>query len=219
MRFSARSPKIDQLDIPEIRIDFRQAEEGVDQTIRNLEGAGKAIAYTVARALAFIAVDLLAKAQPRVPVETGELRESGRAQLKVSGYVLNVAEGNKDGTVNANTIKVSPDRAYSAKVMDAQVHYHKVVSSPKFPNFDVALFTHESIDHYGGGKPSARTPGTGPKYLEGPYLENRDKYVKIIEDAVKVKSLKNIRKISSSIRSRRGKYTVDLIKLNPNKLK
>lgn len=29
------------------------------------------------------------------------------------------------------------------------------------------------------------TPGTGPKFLEGPFLENRDRYVEIIKDAAR----------------------------------
>ena len=43
----------------------------------NLRVALKTISYTVARAVAYCAIDLLSQAQPRVPVDTGKLRESG----------------------------------------------------------------------------------------------------------------------------------------------
>ena len=173
---------------------------------KNLRVAVQTITYTVARAVAYCAIDLLSKAQPRVPVDTGELRESGTVSFFFgwsgkSGYSVDIAKGNYDGTINANMNKISPDRLSRQKKIhrfDAIIHYFRENEEGE----DIALWTHESLMPYEfrhrkiKGVFYAVTPDTGPKYLEIPWLQNMEEYKKIIETAAVKDSLRNIKNIS-----------------------
>lgn len=186
---------------------------------KNLDRAESVVAFAIGRALSFVAIDLLARAQPRVPIDSGELRQSGRARLYISGNPLVVGYGRADGSIQADTTKITKSRFMRG--LPTNRNLRSEVSYERYnQGFDVAIFTHEYIKDYTGevgnkaqGLYFARTPGTGPKYLERPFLEQRDNYHKIIAKVAREGVIKGIKEISSTIRVRRGKYTVNLIKL------
>ena len=80
---------------------------------KNIKVAHRAIAYTVARVMAFIAVDLLAQALPRTPWDTGELRRSGTATITTQGYSV-IGTGTKRGVVDYDYSQVDPRKASRA---------------------------------------------------------------------------------------------------------
>jgi len=187
----------------------------------NLTLASKVIKWSVARAIAYCSVDLLARAQPRVPVDTGELRESGRVSIGFGFYsALNIASGRKDGGVDANVSKITPDKlTKNVNQIRANIGYYKEGKLHGEP-LDVAVWTHEVLEAYGDrpnpykftGTYYAKTKHTGPKYLELPWIEKIDEYLDIIEKAATTDSLKHIQQITKTI-PKTGNYTVNLTKL------
>ena len=200
----------------------------------NLKVAAKTITYTVARAIAYCAIDLLSKAQPRVPLDPdtggGRLRRSGTVSFFYgwsgrSGYAVDIAKGNKDGSINVDMNKISVSRLTKGRKvqkLDAVIHYFRENDFDE----DIAVWAHENLLPYEARstkKPNddlyyARTPGTGPKYLEIPWLQNVDDYVTILRDAVYKDSIRNIGKISSTIKAKQGKYAVNNVKLHRNRI-
>ena len=162
---------------------------------------------------------------------------------KFSGTVLaKVAKGKRDGsievnydTVNSVISRMSPERIKNAAV---EVVYNRV----KRGNFDVAVFTHEELNPYRGRpeKPKklprknkrkntskgysrrgekrklyARVPGTGPKYLERSWNQNKSMYRlfyrKMLEGKVIASELRKHLKVS---KSKKGPHMVDIVKLS-----
>jgi len=216
-----------------ISLSFRVLDNEFALLESNLKVAAETITYTVARAIAYCAVDLLAKAQPRVPLDPGKdggrLRKSGTASFMfgwggASGYAVDIAKGNIDGSIEVNMNKITGRLAGGKQVkrLDAIIHYFRENEQGE----DIALWTHESLMPYearSAKKPNddlyyARTAGTGPKYLEIPWLQNVDDYTMILRDAVYKKSIQNISKISSTIKAKQGKYGVNLVKLHRNRI-
>lgn len=114
----------------------------------------------VKKSLTDIALDLQGEAQRRAPVDTGDLR--GSAYATVDG---------KDVTQNASADKHPKTRRTSkptAKKMQAIVGFTE----------PYAIKQHEdlTLKHERGGE---------AKYLENPYKEKKDMYLKDIGDAVK----------------------------------
>lgn len=197
----------------------------------NLTAASKVVRWSVARAIAYCAIDLLARAQPRVPWDTGQLRESGRVSFGFGTFAaMDIARGNADGTIDADIRRINAARITN-RVKQFRVHigYYRegeLYGSP----LDVAVWTHEVLQaHEDRPKPYkftgtyyARKPHTGPKYLELPWIEKIDEYMEIIERAATTDSLKHIHEISESVpykgRLRVKNFTVDLVKLVESKI-
>ena len=154
--------------------------EEIGGVIRNLEVIKGRISVKAARIVAVIALDLLAKAQPRVPYDTKALRESGRARLILNGNsFINVGEGNGDGTITGDLSRISSVRLKNVRSVTAYVQYTRFNSKGE----DIAVWTHEIIHPYGAEEhPRAIKPGTGPKYLETPFNENQSNYIKAIQE-------------------------------------
>jgi hypothetical protein len=139
---------------------------GLGQTMKNLTSLKKVIPYGFMKLVAAMGVDLLSYSQPRVPYDTGELRESGTVTLLVGGKKLFIGRGLKDGTVRANFSMLSKSSGLvgpSTTKADVVVSYQRIGED----NLDVALWTHEELLPYESRplRPAARQPYTGPKYL------------------------------------------------------
>ena len=177
------------------------------------------------RVLAEIGIHLLANTHPRVPYETGELRSSGRAVLIFGrgrgGYYKTVARGVSDGiygsldkveTIDFSELKGRVTKAKGIDKVLLNVFYTKTGEDGQ----DVAVFTHENIADYGAGThPRARQPGTGPKYLERTYIENKADYISWIRDRFSYSKIRG--DIIASMRvARRAKsrYEVDVTRLS-----
>lgn len=221
--------------IPEdaVSFSFKLLDNEFALLENNLKVAAETITYTVARAIAYCAVDLLAKAQPRVPLDPntwgGKLRRSGTVSFMFgwsgsSGYAVDIAKGKKDGSIDVDMGKMKGrlSRTKQVKRLDAIVHYFR---ENEFGE-NIALWAHENLRPYedrSAKRPNdelyfARTPDTGPKYMEIPWLQSVDDYTKIIKNAVVKDSVRNIGRISSTMAAKRGKYTVNLVRLHRNRI-
>jgi hypothetical protein len=187
----------------------------ISRLFDNLTTTYNMISVKAARILSLIAVDLLSKAQPRVPYDTGELRRSGKARLVLGNSEYVVGSGNEDGTVTANLAKLSWDRVSNSTRITANVHYERFNADGE----DIALWTHEELNPYTSAvHPRARFPGTGPKYLENPWLENKGTYIKMIQEDFSTLS-NDLAKIAKKRSTKgMGKFTVSTVELDKSKI-
>lgn len=190
---------------------------GVGETIQVLEKLGHAINMLSARAVSVVIADLLAKAQPRVPVDTGKLRESGRGYLNfVGGAYKDIVWGNKDGTVRTDLSRLNKTGLRNIRGIIGNVSYSRIGDDGET---DVAIYTHEELNPYGGESPRARTPGTGPKYLEIPFIENKDKYISFIKSSLSGAKFENeLSKILIKRTKRIRGYTLDYVDITLDRI-
>jgi len=183
---------------------------GLVNTIQVLRKVEKAVSLIGARSMAAVIVDILAKAQPRVPVDTGKLRESGRAYIRFGTKpYIEIAKGKKDGSVDADLGKITLSSIRNTKTIRTNVVYSRMADKH---DFDVAQWTHFNINPQGSGSPEARTPGTGPFYLMIPFDQYQDKYIRFIQDSCVGKKFERSIALASRITQRRtGKYTVNFV--------
>lgn len=161
---------------------------GIDETKMELDKLGDFISSNTARVVANIIGDLLARSVPRTPVDTGELRESGRAFLQFGHTFIDVAKGKKDGSVTLNTARLPKSGLKNARFIRGNVSFTRESNGK-----DIAVFTHEYLNPYGSGtSPKARTPGTGPKYLENPWNENKESYLEYARREIAGKGMETI---------------------------
>jgi len=211
-----------------ITVDSREFE----QVGKNLRVAGSLITEKSVRALALCAIDLLRKAQPTVPIASdskgrllphaGKLRESGRASILLGGgkKVKDVATGRKDGGVNVNLGGLTGIR--TANDIEARVSYYRINSEGD----DIALWAHEDLLPYiprpSGRKPEelqgyfvARREGSGPKFLESPWLQNKGYYLSYLKRTLNNQILaRDLRGIAKRVDVRGlGKGRVPKVKL------
>jgi len=152
---------------------------GIEETLLVTKKLGDFINLNTAQVVTAIISHLLATSQPRVPVDTGKLRESGRAFLQFGRTFKDIARGSKDGTVDVAPSRISSKEIERATEIIGNVSYSRLSDDGKT---DVALFTHEYLNYYGEESPAARQPGTGPKYLENAWLENKDEYISYLQN-------------------------------------
>ena len=195
-------------------ISFIKHIDGLNETKVSLRNFEKLVKIRVAQTLGSIAVHLLASAQPRVPYDTGLLRESGQAIVILSNKHILVGEGDENGTIHPILGNLMGRNYQSIQTMKAEVRYSRAGEN----GFDIAQWTHEKLKMWTSqNTPAARYPGTGPKYLEDPWKENKAKYLNFIKESLSTNKLVGDIEITSQIRRRkRGKYTVDFRKINPN---
>ena len=215
-------------------VDADVAKIDIDQVIENLGVVGEFVTYNVAVALVDSLISILSLAQPRVPyypggslgeASTGELRKSGTASVMLGGQLKVVATGNIDGTVSANATGISPT-AFKRKKIDVILGFVEYNRISERGVLDIALWTHENLNPYEGrpsaggkGKASlatikqyyARSPGTGPKYLELAWLQHKQEIIEYIKWVVN-KTPEALRAMAVK-KGTVGKYTVDEIKL------
>jgi len=162
-------------------ISYKTNMIGIEET-KNIfhRKVGTAINAFTARAIATVGVDLLAKAQPRVPVDTGKLRESGRVILEYGRSHINIAKGTADGSISVDNTRVDSRRMQGVTEILVNVSYARINSQAQ----DIAVWAHEELAPFDAPvsvHPRARTEGTGPKYLELPWLANYNKYENFIK--------------------------------------
>ena len=203
---------------PNLNADFGA---GIDFSVLNLQGIEETIHNIVyelprivqvryARATAAIGVDVLSRSLPRTPLDTGELRESSVIKLKLGRSTRIIGRGRADGTVEANFSSLVSDALAHVRQINLDVSFNRM---SKKGDFDVAQWTHEALAEYGSDfSPSARTPNTGPKYLEIPWKERENKYRKILRDVVDNKKLASDIALASRVKqSKVGKYEVNVV--------
>ena len=203
-------------------VTLEVAKIDIDKVIENLKIVGETVTYNAARAVAESLVAILAYAQPRVPyypggalgkASTGELRESGEAVLYLGGIQKVVAKGNIDGTITANMTGITKS-GLKKKVswVSGEVFYMRIEDG-----LDIALWTHEDLlpydqrDAKGVYEAAARSPGTGPKYLEIAFLQNKKEIINAIKSAVELTPDKLMAK--SKAEGAVGKYAVSRVDL------
>uniref|UniRef100_A0A6M3IKH3 Uncharacterized protein n=2 Tax=viral metagenome TaxID=1070528 RepID=A0A6M3IKH3_9ZZZZ len=228
-----------------IGMSLRLSGAEFNETIRNLWVVGEAITFQYARTVADILVNLLAKAQPRVPYfserearargwdgkdprsgwgppSTGELRESGAARLGFNTYtMLVIARGKVDGKVDADVRRVDPSR-FDIGITRIRGNITYEHTSPT--GEDIALWTHENMLAYEEKPnrpnphipPAGRGKGTGPKYLEIPWLANKDEYISALRGVIE-DFPNQLRRISKARPPKeKDKFTVDSISITRN---
>lgn len=210
-RTNIRSKKDDLFSLT-----IRPVPEDLVYVRKNIKVARRAIAYTVARVMAYIAVDLLAQALPRTPYDTGELRRSGTATLSYQGYET-IGKGTKRGLVNYNYGAIDPKKAGRASRIYSNVFFTKINEKGQ----DIAYWTHEILFPYevrGSQRPAARQEGTGPKYLELPFRESMPRYRRLLNYAYTKKTIDVITGIGQAVQQgKKGQAT--RIKLIESKIR
>jgi len=193
---------------------------GLDDVLSNIKAFGDLVTVKVAQSVAAIVTDLLANAQPRVPVDTGELRESGTASIQAGRHrTMIIATGNADGGVDSQISGINKASISHSRQITGEVSYAKMVGS-----FDVAIYTHEDLSPYTGepgtrDNPRARTPGTGPKYLDIAWRERQNYYTQLLDEALSNKVLSEDVALVSRIKKRKtGKHTVDETEIVQSKI-
>jgi len=191
--------------------------EGFDVLLKNLNKIPNILSMRVARTLGAIVVDLLTHSQPRTPVETGELRESGTAIVRTGRRKHIVGKGSKDGHVGAQLTSIDKASLSGAKSITADVSYSRFNEKGQ----DVAMMMHELIAPFEDREsksPAAKTPGTGPKYLEIPWLERRPMYEAILLHGMLHLFEEDI-KMATNIRKRtHERYMVDVVEITQRRI-
>jgi len=154
----------------------------VTQVGDNLSVVGDKVSYLSARALAYSLVDILSYALPRTPIDTGELRASSRAVIKLGRHGnIYIGTGQEDGTVAANLRLITKTALKGVRTLRGEVYYFREGEG----GVDVALWTHEDLNPYASGRsPQARTPGTGPHYLSSAYNERINEALHLFDKSV-----------------------------------
>ena len=92
----------------DISINLKSIDRDVDALVkRNLPKVGSIIRVHMAKTIGQIVLDLMSKVQPRTPIDTGELRESGRGRLLLGTKWINIAKGTPEGIIVDLTGKIS----------------------------------------------------------------------------------------------------------------
>jgi hypothetical protein len=185
----------------------------------NLDVLSQALTVGAVRLLANNLVKILSSAQPRVPIDTGELRDSGTAKVIIGGKEIIVGLGTSEGTVNIMLDRIKYTQVKSARhwgkgKIDGIVEYYKMRG-----DFDVALFTHEWLLPYDGThgtreNPKAQTSYTGPKYLEAAWQQHRNEFISDMRNYTSDANLQNIVKyLSRRSTPAKGRWEVDRVVL------
>jgi len=170
-------PPLITLDLPAIELQVSQA---------NLENIHAAMIQRMVDWAVAAGVDVLQTALPRVPYDTGKLRESGTVTMDLGGKQIDIARGRREDPrikYLPGMSKLTPQLAKRLRrrlgTIRTIVHFHRVSDSADGLR-DIAIWAHENLNPYGAGvAPSATKPGTGPKYLESAFKEKAPKWAKL----------------------------------------
>ena len=213
-------------------VSFATSDVEFDKAIKNIKQIGPIVTYYAARAVAEGLAYIMGYVQPIVPYfpggyvdgklqkpSTGKLRESGTARIYLGDMnktnYITIATGNKDGSVSVNLSKMIPsrfaDRNY--KTVSGDISYQRISEET---GLDIALWTHEALqpyeDRFKGIRSGwyARSPGTGPKYLELPWLQHKAEVVSYIRNSIKAVE-KDIAKGIKVKKQSKTHYEVDTV--------
>lgn len=215
-----------------VELRGRVDELSMQETTKNLEVLSQALAFRLYTTIGSIVIDLLADAQPRVPFyaggprgmrSTGQLRESGTAFLTVNGgRETKVGDGKRDGSIVAKPSAMTTTQTQgNVKSIIGYVWYHREDKGK-----DVAIWTHESLLPEEGypssgnrtpGQFFARTPGTGPKYLELAWQENKQRYMRMLDDSMRGFPTK-LRSIGIITKRAEGNFGIDRVSLKRDRI-
>lgn len=134
--------------------------EGLDELTNNFNNIIKKMGKVNVKAFTDDCLDLLGKSVRDAPIDTGDLRGSGSLQIDNS----NIANGNKDGSI---TVTGAVNDMETSSI-NGLIGFSEV--------YAVRQHEHEEYKHPKGGQ---------AKYLEQPFRENEQKYIKHIAEAVK----------------------------------
>jgi len=186
---------------------------GIKEVLSNLDAINVLIKMKLARALALGICDVLSVSQPAVPIDTGELRESGLARIKLGHRSYDVGTGNADGSISVAIGNITKSTLEHVRTMQGEVSYYRTDGA-----MDVAVFTHEDLNPHGGPHPAARMPGTGPKYLQNAWSARSQAVEDTIADVLNNRAISTdilgLQKITQ--KGRVGRFTVDEVALNAN---
>jgi len=187
---------------------------GIEDLIKTLNRSlPQIITMRQANILINIGIDLLARALPRTPYATGQLRESGEATVRLGRRKFRVAKGNADGTVGVISVGITKETTAQTRTMGLDVSFSRFEDG-----VDIAQWTHEIIYAYEErpSRPAARKPNTGPKYLEIPFNERVDDYFNALTDMGALEA--DIRAARRVKRAKLGVHDVDMIELVAEKI-
>ncbi|HUV85095.1 MAG TPA: hypothetical protein VMV86_05250, partial [Methanosarcinales archaeon] len=140
----------------------------------------------------------------------GRLRRSAYGSLQIrhgrSGYSIQVARGKKDGGIEVDTIKINAERMKGVTAVYGNITYDRRNEKGE----DIALWAHEKLNPHGGTSPAARQPGTGPKFLEIPWIQNQHKYMEFLKrDFTQTGLQKALGKALRQKTVKQGKFTLN----------
>jgi len=167
-------PPLITMDLPAIEVKLAEA---------NLENVHAAMIQRMVDWATAVGIDVLETALPRVPYDTGQLRESGTVTMDLGGKTIDIATGRREDPgirYLPGMAKLTPQLAKKLRkritTIASVIHFHRIADSNEGPR-DIALWTHEDLNPYGSGvAPSATKPLTGPKYLESAFREKAAKW-------------------------------------------
>lgn len=149
-------------DVKGVYAPFRV--EGAVGISKNVKAAMDIVTAKSLMAAVQAAKRILRASQLRVPIDTGELKGSGTA--RIAG--IPVAQGNRDKFSDQIRIIKTPHISdlLHKKHININVQYIRWNERGQ----DIAFWAHQDLNPYGSAtSPKARTPNTGPKYLEIPF--------------------------------------------------
>ena len=170
----------------------------------------------ISRALIAFCSEILDEAVARTPYRTGELRSSGKVTIRtgakqLSGTVFSAVDvrADKSGNWTLRTHVSSIKRP--AALITAEISFERTDIGK-----DIAWWAHEELLGYeqrptvrSAGdtefyavKPGKYGVGTGPKYLEGPYLEKVGRLGGILQEATDLAISKYNSKTGQRVRRR-----------------
>lgn len=179
--------------------------------IYNLHAIGGIITNQYAMAVGECVQLVLERSVPKAPVESGELRESGTATVEFRGrynYAMTIGKGIASGSTENKDLKRLARVGRFGRVKKHGIN--QIIGNVFFQKTniwgeDVALWAHEMMQPFEarrkppeesrtigplsdmlfkGSELAARTPGTGPKYLERAYLESFSEINNILNEAI-----------------------------------
>jgi len=185
---------------------------GIEETILNLRNLSTFVKMKAAMMLSEIGIDLLYNALPRTPQDTGQLKDSSTVTLSFFGTYKNIARGTKDDYVNIIG-EPSLNQIRNANQINVLVYFTRTNEFGE----DIALWAHEELNPYGSSThPRARKPGTGPKYLEGAWLDNKSKYISRLQSVGNI--AEDVQAGLEMVHKAKDKNAVDVVRLNLSKL-
>ena len=168
---------------------------------KNLQNLSDNISYRVIQTLVEAGRKTLETALPMTPWDTGRLRRSGTVTLTMGNFKRDLFKGTKSG--NVKKTGKQPSVRQAGKILrrfgkaQVMVHYRR----PNKAGDDLAIWAHEDLNPYGAGTiPSARKPGTGPKYLEKAFKQRKPeimKEFKRIEEQIEQDIKRNSKKVTT----------------------
>lgn len=164
---------------------------------KRLNMAEREVSRAVAEALGEVAFDILEDSNRACPIDTGQLRNSAKAFLSRQGRrdlheIYRIAGASSKDPTSGDVTGIGPQVPQLSQEWNLFVSYSRYNSRGE----DIAVWTHEDLNPYGGGSPAAKQPGTGPKYLENSFNQHAGR----IESLIGNRMIAGLKKITTGFR-------------------